>query len=227
MLALLRLPQQTRRLCLPSQIQNPARLTKLAVSAHWSRIIVFFFGVNARGSDSSVGHRVECARTAATWSRFGLELDWIICPEPLTGSGERLSCPGLFSLPLARSDVSTRILCRLFQMRTSALSEDSASCACRVARPQPRRSSVGQQSDGQYHSPAGRDGLPQVSPHASFFLDALCSLSTASLKLRAAEMTPSAWGRSRNITEVLSAPPHTHPPHYRQWGWKRGWISGD
>lgn len=67
-----------------------------------------------------------------------------------------------FPLPL-RSDVFTRILGRLFQMHTSALFEDSASCACRVARPQPRGSSVGQQSDGQHHSPPGRDGRPQVS----------------------------------------------------------------
>lgn len=76
---------------------------------------------------------------------------------------------GLFFLPLPRSDVSARILCRLLQMRTSAVSEDSASCARRVARPQPRGFSVGQQSDGQYHSSARRNGLLQVSLHAFFF----------------------------------------------------------
>lgn len=124
---------------------------------------------------------------------------------PRTVDGERRATVLLwaFSLPLARSDVSTRILCRLFQMRTSALSEDSASCARRVARPQPRRSSVGQQSDGQYHSPAGRDGLPQVSPHASFFL-----MRAAAFPRHPRSCAPlKAWGRSSNITEVLSAPP--------------------
>lgn len=138
-----------------------------------------------------------------------LEEIWIrtrLTNPPGTVNVERRAAVLLWALsvPLARSDVSTRILCRLFQMRTSALSEDSASCACRVARPQPRRSSVGQQSDGQYHSPAGRDGLPQVSPHASLPLCAL-QLSATFLKLRAAQMTPSAWSRNRNTTEVLSA----------------------
>lgn len=60
--------------------------------------------------------------------------------------------------------VSAGILCRLFQMRTPSLSEDFASCACRVARPQPRGFSVRQQGDGQHNSATRGDGLPQVSP---------------------------------------------------------------
>lgn len=62
--------------------------------------------------------------------------------------------------------VSARILCRLFQMRTSSLSEDFACCACRVARPQPRGFSVRQQGDGQHNSATRREGHPQVSPCA-------------------------------------------------------------
>lgn len=135
-----------------------------------------------------------------------LEQIWIrtrLTNPPGTVNVERRAAVLLraLSAPLARSDVSTRIL---FQMRACALSEDSASCACRVARPQPRGSSVGQQSDGQYHSPTGRDGLPQVSAHASLPSCAL-QLSATSVKLRAAPTTPSAWRRNRNTTEVLSA----------------------
>lgn len=83
------------------------------------------------------------------------------------------------SAPLeAEDDVCPGILCRFFQMHTSSLSEDSASCACRVAGPQPRGLSVRQQSDGQHHRPTGRDGLPQVSPliYFSLFLCLLCTV---------------------------------------------------
>lgn len=207
MLALLMLPQQTRRLCFPSQTQNPARLTKLAVSAHWSRIIVFFFGVNALVSDSSVGHRVECARNAATWSRFGLELDWIICPDPLTGSGERLSCRGLFlclwleAMSLRGYFVAFSKCALLLCLRILLL----------VPAGLPVRSQGDPQSDNRVMDNItvrqGETVFLRWVRTLLFFPDARCSLSAASLKLRAAEMTPSAWGRSRNITEVLSAPP--------------------
>lgn len=88
-----------------------------------------------------------------------------------TGS---LSRCGIFfflvpTLVKAEDDVCPGILCRLFQMHSSSLSEDFASCACRVAGPQPRGFSLRQQSDGQYHRPTRRDGLPQVSQRIPVF----------------------------------------------------------
>lgn len=116
-------------------------------------------------------HGVECLRAAATWDQRWIktnELDnWIISTGPLTELIHSVLLWDNFLLLLGR-DVYSRILCRLFQMHIYSVSEDSGSCACRIAGPQPRWFSIRQQCDGQYYRPTRSDCLPQVSPRVSF-----------------------------------------------------------
>lgn len=98
---------------------------------------------------SAPGHGVSC--------RSGLGLmkqEWIISQGLFPRA---LLCPVFdASLRGAEDDACQQ---RLLQMRSS-VSEDSV-CPCRF-RPQP--AGFWQQSDGQHHSPTGRDRPPQVSP---------------------------------------------------------------
>lgn len=144
--------------------------------------------------------RVECFVLACTQTLPGKEI-WIKTKElgvnnlhgTVNGTQIHRLAVGFFFYPRllkAEYDVSTGIPGRLSQKHSSSLSEDFASCACRVAGPQPRGFSVRQQSDGQHHRPARRDGLPPVSQAISafYFLKYLTASFQLLSKLRAASI---------------------------------------